>query len=900
MKSTILIVTSLFCALSYLAQWTEQDEVYAAGAASNDNFGISVDISGDTAIIGAWKDDDDGGGSGSAHIKYYYSFGGTWNNQAKLTASDAAGGDNFGWSVAIDGQNAIVGAPYNDDLGGSSGSAYVFTKSGSIWNEVTKLTASDGAGNDEFGWSVDISGSFAIVGAWHNNTAGGTNAGAAYIFEFDGVDWVETDLLTASDAAANDLFGYSVSISGNRAVVSGRDNDDDGGDSGSVYVFENIAGTWTETIKLTASDAGATDRFGMSCAISDSTIVVGAALDNDAGNDSGSAYVFEYDGANWIETPKLTASDAAAGDQFGIYVAIDDSLCVVGANFDDDNGANSGSAYVFYKNGASWSEASKLTASDGNGSDLFGTSVAISEGIVVCGAHLHDDNAGNSGAAYFYWDPVPGCINQAACNYDPEADIDDGSCILPDGCNNPLACNFDPVATCDDGSCIVPPSNDECVNAIEILPNTGPLPVDNSSTCIDGPNPGCASNFYTMKEAWFSYIHDIGDVTISTIAGTLTDTRIGWYDDCGGPVVTCNDNIGEAELTILSPDLVQGETYYIQAGGHNDLVGTFQIQLDTTVIYGCTDPLAGNYNPGAHIDDGSCTDPEGCTDPTGCNYEPLAVIDNGTCVLPNSCGTCFGNLYSLEFPGEQTTVASESVVIDLSPWEGSEMTLEFMTVIPGCWFEPYFLNMSLVDLNGECLDGLLTVTTTGGLGGNITWDPCGPEFLMVGCEDVPGNPVETVATVYIQLPIGQNNVLSFDVEASVINPFEESVFFYLSSINCDPLNEACGDPVACNYDPLFELDNGLCEYISGCTYPFACNYDPAAGCDDGTCEQSSCTGCAYAQADNYDPSAVVDDGSCTFTIADVCPADLNNDCEINTTDLLGFLSVFGTTCTGCD
>ncbi len=273
---------------------------------------------------------------------------------AKLTASDAAGGDNFGWSVSVSGDVAVIGALFDDDAGTSSGSAYVYRydpPSGD-WIEDAKLTASGAAAGDRFGISVSVSGDLAVIGAYGNGDAGGSS-GSAYVYRYDppSGDWIEDAKLTASDAAAGDHFGISVSVSGDLAVIGAFRDDDAGSESGSVYVYryDPPSGDWIEEAKLTASDAAAVDLFGRSVSVSGDMAVIGAPFHDDGGVDSGSAYVYRFDppSGGWIEEAKLTASDAAAGDVFGISVSLSGDLTVIGSSWDNDAGSNSGSAYVF-------------------------------------------------------------------------------------------------------------------------------------------------------------------------------------------------------------------------------------------------------------------------------------------------------------------------------------------------------------------------------------------------------------------------------------------------------------------------------------------------------------------------------------------------------------------------
>jgi len=264
----------------------------------------------------------------------------------KLTASDGAQGDVFG-RVSLSGDRTLVGAHGNDDF---RGSAYIFERQGDgSWLEVDKLTASDRAQGDNFGRSVSLSGDRALVGA-HGDDDQGDFSGSAYVFERQGDgSWLEVAKLTASDGAAGDVFGNAVSLSDDRALVGAFEDDDIGDRSGSAYVFEQQGdGSWLEVDKLIASDGAAIDRFGISVSLSGDYALVGAYWDDGLGQQSGSAYVFERQGdGSWLEVRKLNASDGAADDVFGISVSLSDERALVGAIGDDDVGDDSGSAYVY-------------------------------------------------------------------------------------------------------------------------------------------------------------------------------------------------------------------------------------------------------------------------------------------------------------------------------------------------------------------------------------------------------------------------------------------------------------------------------------------------------------------------------------------------------------------------
>ncbi len=337
--------------------------------------------------------------------------GTAWLQRQKLLLSDGAAGDCFGWSVSISGDYAIVGAYRDKDRGSNSGSASIFKRDGTGWVQQAKLTALDGAPGDELGCSVSISGDYAIVGAYQDDD-NGSDSGSAYIFKRggkswfkrDGTSWTQQAKLLASDGATGDRFGHSVSISGHYAIVGATLGDGNEPDSGSAYIFKWDGTSWSEQQKLTASDGAAYDCFGYSVSISGDLAIVGAHGDDDKGTDSGSAYIFRWDGTSWSEQQKLTASDGAAKDYFGRSVSISGDLAIVGAPYDDDNGSYSGSAYIFRWDGTGWVQQAKLTARDGAAYDLFGHSVSISGDYAIVGAYYDDDLGTDSGSAYIKWD----------------------------------------------------------------------------------------------------------------------------------------------------------------------------------------------------------------------------------------------------------------------------------------------------------------------------------------------------------------------------------------------------------------------------------------------------------------------------------------------------------------
>jgi hypothetical protein len=373
--------------------WSQQQQLTAADGAATDMFGVSVALSGDTALVGAWSDDF-GSNTSAGSASVFTLSGATWSQQAQLASSEGAVEDRFGWSVALsaDGNTALVGARY-DDVGSNSdqGSAYVFTRSGTTWSQQQQLTAADGAATDMFGVSVALSGDTALVGAYRADVDSNIDQGSAYVFTRSGTTWSQQAKLIASDGTMSDYFGWSVALSGDGdTALAGAylGNVDANIDQGSAYIFTRSGTIWTQRAKLTASDGAAADQFGYAVALDDDAALVGVPGDD---VDRGAAYVFTGSGATWSQRARLTASDRAVGDAFGWSVALSGNTALVGAYQSDvDSHSNQGSAYVFTGSGATWSQQAKLTASGGAADDEFGWSVALSGDAALVGAHYDD------------------------------------------------------------------------------------------------------------------------------------------------------------------------------------------------------------------------------------------------------------------------------------------------------------------------------------------------------------------------------------------------------------------------------------------------------------------------------------------------------------------------------
>jgi hypothetical protein len=351
---------------------------------------------------------DDSGGSSSAVDVPFFVIIPIRNQSGKLVADDGQTGDLYGYSVSVWGDAAVVGAFLSDPSGSQdSGAAYVHRRVDGVWNQEAKLVATDGLPDDRFGISAAISGDTVVIGANHASASGKQLSGLAYVFTRTGTNWVQQARLEASDSGEFDRFGTSVSVFGDLIVV-GAPQATSGlkVQTGAAYVFQRNGAAWLEIAKLTAGDTAVDDWFGVTVANTGSTIVVGAFLsDQDQRIDSGAAYVFELQQGQWRETATLKSPSLASDDRFGSSVAISGESIVVGANRVDvpGRGTDAGAAYVFTRSNQGWTEQARLEASDGAAEDWFGTSVGISEETVVIGVNQGDFLVKrNLGVAYVY------------------------------------------------------------------------------------------------------------------------------------------------------------------------------------------------------------------------------------------------------------------------------------------------------------------------------------------------------------------------------------------------------------------------------------------------------------------------------------------------------------------
>jgi hypothetical protein len=439
--------------------------VYAKSASTRQfgNFGAHLAVSRDALVVGAL------GLLGANSATVFRRTGAVWARDQFLTTPESFADDDFGASVAVSGDTVVIGAPLNSDVVSRSGTVFVYRRGFLGWALEATLTASNAASNDQFGTTVAIDGDTLVIGATGEDSAAtgvnGTSpgpednsqpdSGAAYVFRRSGTAWTQEAYLKASNTGGNDGFGHSVAISGDTIAVGAADEDsaatgvngsspgqDDNSmaSAGAVYVFHRSGTSWAQEAYVKAANTGAQDRFGDSVALSDDTLVVGASGEDSAATgvdgtapgpgdnskpDSGAAYVFHRTSGAWAQQAYLKASNTGAGDGFGASVAVWLDTVVVGARFEDsgargiapvapgpedDSKLDSGAAYVF-RHGSTWFQAAYVKSANSDAGDGFGASVAIGPDTIVVGAPAEDscssstdsDNSClSAGAAYVF------------------------------------------------------------------------------------------------------------------------------------------------------------------------------------------------------------------------------------------------------------------------------------------------------------------------------------------------------------------------------------------------------------------------------------------------------------------------------------------------------------------
>ncbi|WP_105167628.1 FG-GAP repeat protein [Pseudoalteromonas sp. T1lg23B] len=331
----------------------------------------------------------------------------TWQSDAtqhKLLPDNGQAQDQFAFSVAIDGTTALVGA-LNADANQvkDSGTAYVYTLGAKGWQQQATLVAEPAFAGDTLGGKVALKNHVAVLGASRRDDKG-EDSGAVITFERAASSWTQKQILTAIDGQAGDAFGQSIALTERFLVIGAPHSDTPHKDSGSAYVYMRDKDSWQFHSKLTAQDGAAGDLFGISVAIDGNTMLVGADLNDERAEKAGAVYAYHFDGKQWHQQAKLMASDGANTDIFGVRVALFGDTALISARRDDVEGigTDAGSAYIFERSQGKWTQTQKLIAPDGKADDRFARGVALYQDTALISAMHHDAKAENAGALYVF------------------------------------------------------------------------------------------------------------------------------------------------------------------------------------------------------------------------------------------------------------------------------------------------------------------------------------------------------------------------------------------------------------------------------------------------------------------------------------------------------------------
>lgn len=392
--ASLFISMFVFSAAPAMGDWTEEDKVTATIPVSQEEFGDSVGISGDTMVVGArWYNQGFTPRIGAAYV--FVRNGSNWDFQQMLLAPDAAQDDHFGDSAAIDGDTIVIGANNDNNPFIDGGSAYVFVRNGTSWSFQAKLLPSDASAVTNFGGSVGISGETIVVG--------GTNV-SIYTFVRSGAVWTQQQRVTPNDPQVGQNFGSSVSISGNTVVAGAPGDTQEPSAGGAAYVFVRGGTVWTQQAKLVGSTTAPGDAFGFSVAVSSDTAAIGDRNHIHSDVPKGTAYVFVRAGTTWSQQAELLPSHLANAFWYGHSIAIDGDTVAVGIPGDSSMGGFTGAADVFGRSGTTWTHEGYLQASDA-GPDWTGWSISVSGDAIAVGSRYADTIPAvqtGPGAAYVF------------------------------------------------------------------------------------------------------------------------------------------------------------------------------------------------------------------------------------------------------------------------------------------------------------------------------------------------------------------------------------------------------------------------------------------------------------------------------------------------------------------
>lgn len=382
------------------AQLPEQ-KIVPADNRSGDFFGRYISMQYPDILISAHQKDIFGYASGAVYVYRANDQNSPFSEFQMIFPPDGHVEEFFGYSTDMESEWAIVGSHHDSDAGGSSGSVFILKRENSLWTLSRKLHAPDASPGDEFGKAVSLHQNEVFAGAWLDDDQG-SNSGSVYVFERQGSLWVQTAKLYPDPANPYDQFGNFLASSGNHLLVGVPENNAKGPRSGCAYIFEKGSFGWQQADRWIPPDGHHGDQFGNAVSIDQSRAAVGAFQSDISCTDGGAVYLYYKNGDTWIYDTTLIPADLNIGDQFGVSVHIEGDLLAAGAYFDDDLGSNSGSVYLYRFINEEWKLLTKINASDGQAGDAFGSSVHINFPWLAVGAYGKSQNGFFSGGAYVY------------------------------------------------------------------------------------------------------------------------------------------------------------------------------------------------------------------------------------------------------------------------------------------------------------------------------------------------------------------------------------------------------------------------------------------------------------------------------------------------------------------
>ena len=402
----ILVLISWSPSQRIHAQVPDAQQLLPSTINEDQDFGYTVDVYGDVAVVGAFRDEDGILLETGAAFVYRYD-GAQWVEEQKVEATDRGILNWFGWDVALSENTLLVSARNGDTFATNGGDVTVFRYASGTWMEETILTPSDLEIGD-YGFEVAIDGSVAAVGAPAYPSPLGTG-GAVYVYRYNGTEWVEEDLLIGSNLSNQSLFGSSISIDGDRMLVGAFNADDStSNQAGKLYVYEYDGTQWNETAELQSDESNNIANLGISVGLEGDWAIGGAQLDDELASGAGAVYVYQHNGQTWGLHSKLTASDGVGFFLFGIGATIEEERILVGAeNWFGMGGDATGKAYLFDYDEAldQWVETTSFVPDVVNRGSQFGKSVAMHAGTMIIGAPEFSGQEDDMGAAFIYGEP---------------------------------------------------------------------------------------------------------------------------------------------------------------------------------------------------------------------------------------------------------------------------------------------------------------------------------------------------------------------------------------------------------------------------------------------------------------------------------------------------------------